>query len=336
MRAVIAPEPGGPDALVLTELPDPVAGPGQLLVEVAATAVNRADVLQRKGFYPPPPGAPDTLGLELSGTVVGVGEGVEGWAFGDAMCAIVAGGGYASMAVVDATTAMPLPPGVGLIEAAAVPEVFSTAYDALVVQAGLAAGETALLHGGSSGIGTAGIQLCGMVGAEAVVTVGSEEKAEACRALGAALAIDYKAVDDFAAAIREARDGRGVDVVLDIIGGSYLAQNLSVLDEDGRMVIIGLMGGAKAEIDLAAVMRKRLAVRGSTLRARSVAAKSSLAERMVAEVWPGFADGSLAPVIHSTFALEDVAEAHALMESSDHIGKILLVVDETALDDDEE
>lgn len=327
MRAVIAPDPGGPDALVLTELPDPVPGPDDLLVEVAATAVNRADVLQRKGHYPPPPGAPATLGLELSGTVVGMGEAVTGWSYGDAVCAIVAGGGYASMALVPASTAMPLPPGVGLIDAAAVPEVFSTAYDALVVQAGLSAGETALLHGGSSGIGTAGIQLVTRLGGDAVVTVGTEEKAQACRDLGASLAVDYKAVEDFAAAIRDARDGRGVEVVLDIIGGSYLRSNLSVLEPDGRMVIIGLMGGAKAEIDLSAVMRKRLTVRGSTLRARPVPAKAALAERMVAEVWPGFADGSLAPVVHTTFALEDVAQAHALMESSDHIGKILLTID---------
>lgn len=328
MRAVIAPTPGGPEALVLTELPDPEPGPGDLLIEVAATAVNRADVLQRKGHYPPPPGASDVLGLELSGTVIGLGEGVDGWAFGDAVCAVVAGGGYASHAIVPATTAMPLPPGLALVDAAAVPEVFSTAFDALVVQAGLSAGETVLLHGGSSGIGTAGIQLATRLGAEAVVTVGSADKADACRALGAALAIDYKAVEDFAAAIREAREGRGVDVILDIIGGSYLAQNLSVLDSDGRMVIIGLMGGAAAEIDLSAVMRKRLTVRGSTLRARSVPAKALLAQRMVSEVWPGFADGTLAPVVHATFPLEDVAEAHALMESSDHIGKIVLTIDD--------
>lgn len=328
MRAVIAPDPGGPEALVLTELPDPVPGPGDLLVEVVATAVNRADVLQRKGHYPPPPGAPDVLGLELSGTVIGMGADVTGWEFGDAVCAIVAGGGYASLALVPATTAMPLPPGLGLVDSAAVPEVFSTAFDALVVQAGLAAGETVLLHGGSSGIGTAGIQLATRLGAEVVVTVGSENKANACRVLGAAMAVDYKAVEDFATAIREAREGRGVDVVLDIIGGAYLAQNLSLLDPDGRMVIIGLMGGTRAEIDLSAVMRKRLTVRGSTLRARPVPAKAALARRMVAEVWPGFADGTLAPVVHAAFALEDVAEAHALMESSDHIGKIVLTLDD--------
>ncbi|CAN5265600.1 NAD(P)H-quinone oxidoreductase [soil metagenome] len=324
MRAVTAPTPGGPEALRITDLPDPQPGPGDLLIEVEASAVNRADVLQRKGMYPPPPGAPDTLGLELSGTVIGMGADVEGWSYGDAVCAIVAGGGCATMAVVPAVTAMPLPPGVSLAEAAAVPEVFTTAYDALVIQAGLAAGESVLLHGGSSGIGTAGIQLATRLGAEVVVTVGSQEKAQACRDLGAALAIDYRQQPDFAAVLREQRGG--VDVVLDIIGGSYLAQNLAVLNPDGRMVVIGLMGGATAELNLGLVLSKRLTVRGSTLRARPVPAKAVLAQRMVEEVWPGFGDGTLAPVIHRTFPLEDIAEAHALMESSAHIGKILLTM----------
>lgn len=325
MRAVIAPDPGGPEALTLTELPDPSPGPGELLVAVAATAVNRADVMQRRGMYPPPAGAPDTLGLELSGTVVGLGEGVEGFAEGDEVCAVVAGGGYAELAVVPASTAMPLPPGLDIVEAAAVPEVFSTAHDAVVIQGRLAAGETVLLHGGSSGVGTAGIQLARRLGADVVVTVGTEEKAAACRDLGADLAINYREVEGFAAAIREAR-GRGVDVILDIIGARYLAENLRALEDDGRMVTIGLMGGTTAELDMAQVLRRRLTLRGSTLRARSVEAKAALARSMVADVWPGFADGSLRPIIHERFALDDVAEAHALMESSAHIGKILLVV----------
>lgn len=327
MRAVTVPQPGNAEALVVSEVPDPEPGPGDLLVAVAATAVNRADILQRQGRYPPPPGASDVLGLELSGTVTAVGDAVEGWTVGDACCAVVSGGGYAERAVVPAATAMPLPPGLDLVTAAAVPEVFTTAFDALVIQAGLSVGEAALLHGGSSGVGTAGIQLATRAGAEAIVTVGSTQKAQACRELGAALAVNYREVDDFSAAVRDARDGRGVDVVLDIIGGAYLTSNLGVLDHDGRMVIIGLMGGARAEIDLSAVMRKRLVVRGSTLRARPVAAKAELARRMVAEVWPGFADGSLRPVVHATFPLEEVDKAHALMESSSHIGKILLVVD---------
>mgnify|MGYP005990661069 CR=1 FL=1 len=279
MRAVIAPSPGGVEALELVELPDPEPGPEDLLVEVAATAVNRADILQRRGMYPPPPGAPDTLGLELSGRVVGMGADVTGWHEGDEVCAVVAGGGYAEMAVVPARTAMPLPPGLDVVSAAAVPEVYATAYDNVFLRAGLTAGETVLLHGGSSGVGTAGILLATRAGADVVVTVGTEEKAAACRELGADLAIDYKAVDSFADAIREARDGKGVDVVLDIIGGPYLKQNLSVLEPDGRMVTIGLMGGAKAEINLGLVLSKRLSVMGSTLRARSVDAKAALTER---------------------------------------------------------
>lgn len=326
MRAVIAPTPGGPDALQVVELPDPTPGPEDLVVDVVATAVNRADVLQRKGHYPPPPGSPDTLGLELSGTVSAIGSAVEGWTVGDEVCAVVGGGGYAEKAVVPASTAMPPPPGVDLISAAAVPEVFATAWDNVFRRAGLQAGEAVLLHGGSSGVGTAGIQLARRAGAVVVVTVGTEEKAQACRDLGADLAVNYTEEEDFAAAVREARDGRGVDVVLDIIGGPYLRQNLSVLDTDGRMVVIGLMGGPKAEMNLGVLLVKRLTVIGSTLRARPVAEKAEIARSLVADVWPGFADGSLRPVVHSRYALDRVAEAHAEMESSTHIGKILLEV----------
>lgn len=324
MRAITASKPGGPEVLQVVELPDPSPGPDDLLVQVAATAVNRADTLQREGRYPPPDGAPKTLGLELSGTVVDMGGSVTGWQVGDECCAVVAGGGYATLALVPASTAMPLPPGLDLIQAAAVPEVFTTAYDALVIQAGLSEGETVLLHGGSSGIGTAGIQLAKRLGADVVVTLGTEEKAEACRALGADLAINYRQTDDFAAAIRDAR-GRGVDVVLDIIGAKYLAMNLDVLEPDGRMVTIGLMGGIKAELNMGLVLSKRLTLRGSTLRARLVPAKAELAKRMVAEVWPGFADGTLRPIIHSTHSLEQATRAHEELESSTHIGKIVLV-----------
>ena len=326
MRAVIAPTPGGPDALQVVELPDPTPGPEDLVVDVVATAVNRADVLQRKGHYPPPPGSPDTLGLELSGTVSAIGSAVEGWTVGDEVCAVVGGGGYAEKAVVPASTAMPPPPGVDLVSAAAVPEVFATAWDNVFRRAGLQAGEAVLLHGGSSGVGTAGIQLARRAGAVVVVTVGTEEKAQACRDLGADLAVNYTEEEDFAAAVREARDGRGVDVVLDIIGGPYLRQNLSVLDTDGRMVVIGLMGGPKAEMNLGVLLVKRLTVIGSTLRARPVPEKAEIARSLVADVWPGFADGSLRPVVHSRYALDRVAEAHAEMESSTHIGKILLEV----------
>lgn len=326
MRAVIAPTPGGPDALQVVELPDPTPGPEDLVVDVVATAVNRADVLQRKGHYPPPPGSPSTLGLELSGTVAAIGSAVEGWAVGDEVCAVVGGGGYAEMAVVPASTAMPPPPGLDLLSAAAVPEVFATAWDNVFRRAGLRAGETVLLHGGSSGVGTAGIQLARRAGAEVVVTVGTEKKAQACRELGADLAVNYREEEDFAAAVREARDGRGVDVVLDIIGGPYLRQNLSVLEADGRMAVIGLMGGPKAELNMGMLLMKRLTVIGSTLRARPVAEKAEIARSLVADVWPGFADGSLRPVVHSRYPLDRVAEAHAEMESSTHIGKILLEI----------
>lgn len=323
MRAVIVSTPGGPEALQLVDLPDPDPRPGELLVEVTATSVNRADVLQRRGMYPPPPGAPDVLGLELAGTVAGLGDGVADWSVGDEVCAIVPGGGYATMATIPATVAMPPPPGVALDDAGGIPEVFTTAYDALVSQAGLAAGETVLLHGGSSGVGTAGIQLAKRLGATVVVTVGTDEKAQACRELGADLAVNYRGTDDFAAEITDSLI-TGVDVVLDIIGGAYLAANLKVLKTGGRMVTIGLMGGATAEFDMGVFMRKRLTLSGSTLRARPVEQKAVLAGLMVADVWPGFADGTLRPVVHSRYSLEDVANAHAEMEASTHIGKILL------------
>ena len=325
MRAVTVSSPGGPEALTLVDLPDPEPGAGDLLVEVAATAVNRADVLQRRGMYPPPPGAPDTLGLELAGTVVGMGAGVTGWSIGDEVCAVVGGGGYASLAVVPASTAMPLPPGLDVVTAAAVPEVFATAYDNVFLRAGLRGGQAVLLHGGSSGVGTAGIQLAKRAGAVVAVTVGTEEKAAACRDLGADLAVNYRETDSFADAVRKGL-GRGVDVVLDIIGGPYLKENLKVLKPEGRLVVIGLMGGAKAEVNLGVLLAKRLSVMGSTLRARPVAGKAALAERLVADVWPGFADGTLRPVVSSTYPLERVAEAHAELEASGHIGKILLTL----------
>ncbi|CAN5675852.1 NAD(P)H-quinone oxidoreductase [soil metagenome] len=323
MRAVIVESPGGPEALSLVELPDPVPEAEELLIQVACSSVNRADILQRRGMYPPPPGASQVLGLEVAGTVVGLGAGVDDWQEGDQVCAVVAGGGYATMAAIPAAVAMPLPPGVELNDAAAVPEVFTTAYDALVMQAGLSDGETVLLHGGSSGVGTAGIQLAKRAEADVVVTVGTDEKADACRELGADLVINYRQTDDFAQEIRDRRNS-GVDVLLDIIGGPYLAQNLSVLDAGGRMVTIGLMGGPKAELNMGLLMAKRLTLMGSTLRARPVEQKAVLANRMVAEVWPGFVDGSLVPIIHSRYRLDEVSQAHAEMEASTHVGKILL------------
>ncbi len=325
MRAVIVREPGGPEALEVVERPEPEPGPGELLIDVAATAVNRADVLQRQGNYPPPEGASDVLGLELSGTVAGIGTEVRGWRIGDEVCAVVAGGAYAERALVPAATAMPLPPGLSLVEAAAVPEVFATAWDNVVRRGRLANGERLLVHGGSSGVGTAAIQLGVRQGAEVFVTASTEAKLAACRDLGATLGIDYRA-EDFVEAVKDATGGRGVDVVLDIIGAKYLESNLRALAVEGRLVIVGLMGGAKAEINLGRLLPRRLTVTGSTLRARGVADKAALASDLVERVWPGFADGSLRPVIDEVLPIEDAARAHERMERSDHIGKLVLTL----------
>lgn len=324
MRAVIAPEPGGPEALQVVDRPDPVPGPDDLLVEVVSTAVNRADVMQRKGLYPPPPGASDVLGLELAGRVRAVGEAVDGWQPGDEVCAVVAGGGCAELALVPAATAMRLPPGVPVSDAGAVPEVFATAFDNVMVRGALPRGGAVLVHGGSSGVGTAAIQLAKRHGATVAVTA-SAGKLQACADLGADVLIDYREREDFDVALREALPD-GVDVVLDHLGASYLERSLRCLAPEGRLVLIGLMGGARTEIDLSLLLRHRLTVTASTLRARPVEAKAALARRLEAEVWPGFADGSLRPVIHARFPLEEIAAAHELMESSGHVGKIVLDV----------
>ncbi len=325
MRAVRAPEPGGPEALVVAEVPDPVPGPGEVLVAVHAAGVNRADILQRKGHYPPPPGAPDVLGLEAAGEVVGLGEGVDGIGVGDRVCAILPGGGCAELVALPAETAVPWPAGLDAVGAAAVPEVFTTAYDNLVNRGRLRRGETVLLHGGSSGVGTAGIQLAARMGCRVLVTAGNADKLAACADLGADAGINYRE-EDFVERVRELTDGRGVDVILDIIGGRYLDGNLRCLATEGRLVIIGLMGGATAELDLGRLLTRRLTVTASTLRARPVEAKAALARQLVAEVWPGFADGSLRPVVDTVLPLEEVAEAHRRMESSEHVGKIVLTV----------
>lgn len=325
MRAVRAPEPGGPDALVVAEVPDPVPGPGEVLVAVGAAGINRADVLQRRGHYPPPPGAPDILGLEAAGEVVALGPEVEDVAVGDRVCAILPGGGCAELVTLPAQTAMPWPQGLDAVGAAAVPEVFTTAYDNLVNRGSLGRGETVLLHGGSSGVGTAAIQLARRMGCRVLVTAGSDEKLAACADLGADAGINYRD-EDFPERVRDLTDGRGVDVVLDIIGGDYLEGNLRCLATEGRLVIIGLMGGARADIDLGRLLTRRLTVTASTLRARPVEAKAALARQLVAEVWPGFADGSLRPVVDTVLPLEEVADAHRRMESSEHVGKIVLTM----------
>ena len=325
MRAVIATEPGGPDVLAVVERPDPEPGPGEVLVAVDAAGVNRADLLQREGRYPPPPGASDVLGLEVAGRVVGLGAGVERWAVGDAVCAVVPGGGYAELAVVAEATAMPLPPGLDPVAAAAVPEAFSTAWDNVVRRGGLGRGETLLVHGGASGVGTAALQLGVRAGAQVLATASTAAKRRTCEELGAARTIDYTS-EDFVAVVDEVTDGRGVDVVLDLVGGAYLDRNLRSLALEGRLVVIALQGGARAELDLARLLTRRLAVMGSTLRARGLAERSELARDLVSRVWTGFADGALRPVVDRVRPLEEVAEAHARMAAGEHIGKLVLAV----------
>lgn len=333
MKAIVASEAGGPEVLRLVERPDCEAGPGELLVRVSATAVNRADVLQRRGRYAPPPGASDVLGLEMAGEVVALGAGVaerpfpaapSGWRIGDRVCALLPGGGYAEQAVVPAAVALPVPASLSLVEAAAIPEVFATAYDNLFLRGCLAAGETVLLHGGASGVGTAAIQLARRAGARILVTAGSAERVATCCALGADDGFVYHA-GGIAEQVRAMTRRRGVDVILDIVGASYLAPNLHALAPEGRLVVIGLMGGAKAELDLGLLLSQRLTVAGSTLRGRPVEAKAALVERLLTDVWPGFDDGSLRPVIDRVLPMADAAAAHAAMDA-EHVGKIVLSV----------
>ena len=329
MRAVTVPEPGGPEALVLGERPDPRPGPGEVVLDVAASAVNRADLLQRRGHYPPPPGASDVLGLECSGTVREVGDGVERWRVGDEVCALLAGGGYAEQVAVPAGQLMAVPTGVDLVTAAALPEVACTVWSNLFMVAGLQPGETVLVHGGAGGIGTFAIQLAAALGATVATTAGSPEKLAVCRSLGASVTVDYRQ-QDFVEVVREAtRDrpgGPGADVVLDNMGASYLARNLEVLATSGRLVVIGLQGGTTAELDLAALLRKRAAVVATTLRARPAAEKAAICAAVEEHVWPLVADGSVRPVVHTRVPLAEVARAHTVVEESSHVGKVLLTV----------
>ena len=337
MRAVVATRPGGPEVLSVTELPDPVAGPGEVVVAVAATAVNRADTLQRRGAYPPPPGTSDVLGLECSGTVETLGEGAEGsavggsavggsavggWAVGDEVCALLSGGGYAERVAVPAGQLMPLPAGVDLATAATLPEVACTVWSNVFMVAGLQPGETLLVHGGAGGIGTFAIQLATALGARVLATAGSAEKVALCRELGAEVAIRYDE-EDFVAVVQEAG---GADVILDNMGASYLGRNVAALATEGRLVVIGLQGGATGELDLGALLRKRGAVIATTLRSRPAGEKAAICAGVVEHVWPLVSDGRIRPQVHTTFALEQAGEAHALMESSGHTGKIALRV----------
>jgi putative PIG3 family NAD(P)H quinone oxidoreductase len=324
VRAVVITTPGGPEVLSLEEVPDPVPGEGEVLVEVAAAGVNPADVMQRQGFYPPPPGASAYPGLECSGRIAGVGPGVSGWRQGDSVCALMAGGGYAQLAAVPAAQLLPIPDGVSLTDAAALPEVACTVNASVFGQARLAPGEVLLVHGGAGGIGTMAIQLAKARGAIVACTAGTPEKLERCRQLGADLAISYRD-DDFVTAVKDFTGGRGADVILDIIGAPYLARNVDALATGGRLVQISTREGGTAEINLGVLMRKRISIFASTLRARPVADKAVVVAGVRDQVWPLVAAGQVAPVIERVLPLAEAAQAHRLIEDGTHVGKILLV-----------
>ena len=323
MRAVTATEPGGPEVLTVSDLPDPQPGPGEVVLDVAATAVNRADLLQRQGHYPPPPGASEVIGLECSGTVSAVGEGVDGWQVGDEVCALLAGGGYAEKVAVPAGQVMPVPAGIDVETAAALPEVACTVWSNVFMVAHLQPEETLLVHGGAGGIGTSAIQLAHALGATVVTTAGSEAKLEACRSLGADLAVNYRE-QDFVEEVKAFTDGRGADVILDNMGARYLGRNVSALATQGRLVIIGMQGGAKGELDINALLRKRGAVIATALRSRPVQEKAAICAAVVEHVWPLVADGRVKPVVHERYPLAEAARAHADVESSTNVGKVLL------------
>jgi len=320
MRAVTATSPGGPEVLTLTTLPDPVPGSGEVLVRVAATAVNRADTLQRMGFYPPPPGASDVIGLECSGRIAALGDGVTNWSVGDEVCALLSGGGYAELVAVPAGQLMPVPAGVSLVEAGALPEVACTVWSNVFMLAGLQATEKFLVHGGAGGIGTFAIQLASALGAKIYTTAGSAEKLAVCAELGADVTINYRD-EDFVAVLTEAG---GADVILDNMGAAYLDRNVTALANEGRLVIIGMQGGTKAELDINKLLRKRGAVLATSLRARPTEEKAAICASVVEHVWPLVADGTVRPVVHTTLPLAEAARAHQLMEDSDHVGKIVL------------
>ncbi|BEP13249.1 NAD(P)H-quinone oxidoreductase [Acidothermaceae bacterium B102] len=307
------------------ELPDPVAGPGEVLVKVAASAVNRADVAQRQGHYPPPPGAPETLGLECSGTIAALGRGVTGWSVGDEVCALLAGGGYAELAVVPVGQLLPVPAGVSLIEAAALPEVTCTVWSNVVTTARLHSGEVLLVHGGSSGIGTMTVQVGRLLGARVAVTAGSQAKLDACLALGASIAVNYKE-EDFVEVVRAETGGHGADVILDPIGAGYLERNLALLAPDGRLVSIGLQKGRHAEIDLGLMMAKRLTLSSTSLRSRPHNQKAAIVASVREGLWPAIEDGVVRPVVDQVLAMSQAAQAHRLLEASGHIGKLVLAV----------
>jgi putative PIG3 family NAD(P)H quinone oxidoreductase len=317
MRAVIASGAGGPDVLSLGEAPDPVAAAGEVVVDVAAAGLNRADLLQRQGFYPPPPGASATIGMECSGIVSEVGDGVTGWQVGDRVCALLSAGGYAERVAVPAGQVMAIPSGIGLVEAAALPEVACTVWSNVAMYAGLRDGETLLVHGGSGGIGTFAIQLGKALGARVLATAGSDEKRDLCRELGADEAIDYRGAWE---------DGVAADVILDNMGAKYLGRNIGALAPDGRLAVIGMQGGTKGEIDLGALLRVRGRVIATNLRGRPTEQKAAICAEVVEHVWPLVECGAIRPVIGSILPIAEVVSAHELMESGSHTGKVLLRV----------
>jgi len=316
---------GGIDVLKVGEIPEPEPAVDEVVIEVVAAGVNRADLLQRQGFYPPPPGAPGTIGLEVSGRIAAVGSEVDGWSVGDECCALLAGGGYAEKVVVPAPQVMPVPDGLDLISAAALPEVVATVWSNVFMAAHLKVGETLLVHGGSSGIGTMAIQLGVAHGARVLTTVGSTEKMEFCTRLGADVAINYKEAE-WASVVQEATKNAGADVILDIIGAKYLTDNVKSLAYDGRLVVIGMQGGAKGELDLGRLMSRRGSVISTGLRTRSVEDKGRILAEVVGHVWPLITEKKVRPIVHTTFPLAEVATAHETLEQSAQIGKVLLTL----------
>jgi len=325
MKAVEIAMPGGPEVLRLVERPLPQPGAGEALIKVAAAGVNRPDVEQRKGTYPPPPGASDIPGLEIAGTVVALGAGAKGLSVGDAVCALVSGGGYAEYCTAPVEQCLPIPKGLDAAAAATLPETFFTVWQNVFDRARLKAGETILIHGGSSGIGVTAIQMAKAIGARVLATAGSADKCAACAKLGADRAINYN-TEDFVEVVKTETKGKGVEVILDMVGGKYFERNIAALAIDGRLSLIALLGGREAKIDLGLVLRKRLTLTGSVLRARTVAEKGAIAQSLHREIWPLIESGKIKPVIDSRMPLADAAKAHARMESSAHIGKIVLTV----------
>ena len=325
MKAIAIREPGGPEMLIPVEIARPEPGQGEILIRVEAAGVNRPDTIQRMGLYPPPPGAPATPGLEVAGEVVAAGPGVTLWRAGDRVCALLGGGGYAEYAIVHESHALPIPRGFSAIEAAALPETFFTVWTNVFERGQLKAGETFLVHGGSSGIGTTAIQLAHVFGARVFATAGSAEKCAACLELGAEAAINYRE-QDFVAEVKKLTASRGVDVILDMVGGDYIARNIQSAAPDGRIVSIAFLNGSTAEVNFMPVMLKRLTLTGSTLRPRGIEEKAALARALREKVWPLLEAGRIRPRVDTTFPLAEASRAHALMEKSSHVGKIILTI----------